>query len=153
MHDEFLSVLWVKFENGLRYFRVIHISLKQCAVKSNSWWVVSALSRDNRRLLQDRAYRSWKSSGWGERGIRKLVWSVYKLVEELKHCVLFHVCSWELIWIKKKKKKGNWLPNSDLSLLSLQWYTDEDHGIASSTAHQHIYTHMSHFLKQCFSLL
>nr|CAI9693370.1 unnamed protein product [Rangifer tarandus platyrhynchus] len=33
------------------------------------------------------------------------------------------------------------------------WYTDEDHGIASSTAHQHIYTHMSHFLKQCFSLL
>ncbi|XP_029425557.1 dipeptidyl peptidase 4 isoform X2 [Nannospalax galili] len=32
------------------------------------------------------------------------------------------------------------------------WYTDEDHGIASSTAHQHIYTHMSHFLKQCFSL-
>lgn len=105
MHDEFLSVLWVKFENGLRYFRVIHISLKQCAVKSNSWWVVSALSRDNRRLLQDRAYRSWKSSGWGERGIRKLVWSVYKLIEELKHCVLFHVCSWELIWIKKKKKK------------------------------------------------
>ncbi|XP_054979271.1 dipeptidyl peptidase 4 isoform X1 [Sorex araneus] len=32
------------------------------------------------------------------------------------------------------------------------WYTDQDHGIASSTAHQHIYTHMSHFLKQCFSL-
>ncbi|XP_075385249.1 dipeptidyl peptidase 4 [Tenrec ecaudatus] len=32
------------------------------------------------------------------------------------------------------------------------WYTDEDHGIASSSAHQHIYTHMSHFLKQCFSL-
>ncbi|EHA97476.1 Dipeptidyl peptidase 4 [Heterocephalus glaber] len=32
------------------------------------------------------------------------------------------------------------------------WYTDEDHGIASSTAHQHIYTHMSHFIKQCFSV-
>lgn len=32
------------------------------------------------------------------------------------------------------------------------WYTDEDHGIASNMAHQHIYTHMSHFLKQCFSL-
>nr|AZO92860.1 dipeptidyl peptidase 4 [Tylonycteris pachypus] len=32
------------------------------------------------------------------------------------------------------------------------WYTDEDHGIASNTAHQHIYTHMTHFLKQCFSL-
>ncbi|KAG8510454.1 Dipeptidyl peptidase 4 [Galemys pyrenaicus] len=32
------------------------------------------------------------------------------------------------------------------------WYTDEDHGIASSAAHQHIYTHMSHFIKQCFSL-
>uniref|UniRef100_A0A8C8ZU86 Dipeptidyl peptidase 4 n=1 Tax=Prolemur simus TaxID=1328070 RepID=A0A8C8ZU86_PROSS len=32
------------------------------------------------------------------------------------------------------------------------WYTDEDHGIASSSAHQHIYTHMSHFIKQCFSL-
>uniref|UniRef100_A0A5F9D2L1 Dipeptidyl peptidase 4 n=1 Tax=Oryctolagus cuniculus TaxID=9986 RepID=A0A5F9D2L1_RABIT len=32
------------------------------------------------------------------------------------------------------------------------WYTDEDHGIDSSTAHQHIYTHMSHFIKQCFSL-
>lgn len=32
------------------------------------------------------------------------------------------------------------------------WYTDEDHGIASTTAHQHIYSHMSHFLKQCFSL-
>lgn len=153
MHDEFLSVLWVKFENGLRYFHVIHISLKQCPVKSNSWWVVSALSRDNRRLLQDRAYMSWKSSGWGERGIRKPVWSCFSLQTDwgVKTCVLCHVCSWELIWIKKKK--GNWLPNSDLSLLSLQWYTDEDHGIASSTAHQHIYTHMSHFLKQCFSLL
>ncbi|XP_069878061.1 dipeptidyl peptidase 4 isoform X1 [Dipodomys merriami] len=32
------------------------------------------------------------------------------------------------------------------------WYTDEDHSIGSSTAHQHIYTHMSHFIKQCFSL-
>nr|XP_019582855.1 PREDICTED: dipeptidyl peptidase 4 isoform X3 [Rhinolophus sinicus] len=32
------------------------------------------------------------------------------------------------------------------------WYTDEDHGIGTSTAHQHIYTHMSHFIKQCFSL-
>ncbi|KAK1336931.1 hypothetical protein QTO34_002969 [Cnephaeus nilssonii] len=32
------------------------------------------------------------------------------------------------------------------------WYTDEDHGIASNTAHQHIYTHMTHFIKQCFSL-
>ncbi|XP_038192083.1 dipeptidyl peptidase 4 [Arvicola amphibius] len=32
------------------------------------------------------------------------------------------------------------------------WYTDEDHGIASSAAHQHIYTHMSHFLQQCFCL-
>uniref|UniRef100_A0A8C4MY77 Dipeptidyl peptidase 4 n=1 Tax=Equus asinus asinus TaxID=83772 RepID=A0A8C4MY77_EQUAS len=32
------------------------------------------------------------------------------------------------------------------------WYTDEDHGIDSSTAHQHIYTHMSHFIQQCFSL-
>ncbi|XP_004674931.1 PREDICTED: dipeptidyl peptidase 4 [Condylura cristata] len=32
------------------------------------------------------------------------------------------------------------------------WYADEDHGIASNTAHQHIYTHMSHFIKQCFSL-
>ncbi|XP_042637008.1 dipeptidyl peptidase 4 [Orycteropus afer afer] len=32
------------------------------------------------------------------------------------------------------------------------WYTDEDHGIGSNTAHQHIYTHMSHFMKQCFSL-
>ena len=32
------------------------------------------------------------------------------------------------------------------------WYTDEDHGIATSTAHQHIYTHMTHFIKQCFSL-
>ncbi|EGW01899.1 Dipeptidyl peptidase 4 [Cricetulus griseus] len=32
------------------------------------------------------------------------------------------------------------------------WYTDEDHGIASSSAHQHIYTHMSHFLQQCLSL-
>ncbi|ERE69749.1 dipeptidyl peptidase 4-like protein [Cricetulus griseus] len=32
------------------------------------------------------------------------------------------------------------------------WYTDEDHGIGSSSAHQHIYTHMSHFLQQCLSL-
>lgn len=105
MHDEFLSVLWVKFENGLRYFHVIHISLKQCAVKSNSWWVVSALSRDNRRLLQDRAYVSWKSSGWGERGIRKPVWSCFSLQTDwgVKTCVLCHVCSWELIWIKKKR--------------------------------------------------
>ncbi|NXN69773.1 DPP4 peptidase, partial [Himantopus himantopus] len=31
------------------------------------------------------------------------------------------------------------------------WYTDKDHAI-SGQAHKHIYTHMSHFLKQCFSL-
>nr|CAG32562.1 hypothetical protein RCJMB04_29g21 [Gallus gallus] len=31
------------------------------------------------------------------------------------------------------------------------WYTDKDHGI-SGQAHKHIYTHMSHFIKQCFSL-
>ncbi|XP_007494329.2 dipeptidyl peptidase 4 isoform X1 [Monodelphis domestica] len=32
------------------------------------------------------------------------------------------------------------------------WYTDENHSIGSNAAHQHIYTHMSHFLKQCFHL-
>ncbi|PIO35567.1 hypothetical protein AB205_0018150 [Aquarana catesbeiana] len=31
------------------------------------------------------------------------------------------------------------------------WYTDKDHGI-SGLAHRHIYTHMSHYLKQCFNL-
>ncbi|XP_053900780.1 dipeptidyl peptidase 4 [Malaclemys terrapin pileata] len=31
------------------------------------------------------------------------------------------------------------------------WYTDKDHGIGGQ-AHSHIYTHMSHFIKQCFSL-
>ncbi|KAJ7405614.1 dipeptidyl peptidase 4-like protein [Pitangus sulphuratus] len=31
------------------------------------------------------------------------------------------------------------------------WYTDKDHAI-SGQAHKHIYTHMSHFLKQCFLL-
>uniref|UniRef100_A0A8C0VTL4 Dipeptidyl peptidase 4 n=1 Tax=Cyanistes caeruleus TaxID=156563 RepID=A0A8C0VTL4_CYACU len=31
------------------------------------------------------------------------------------------------------------------------WYTDKDHSI-SGRAHKHIYTHMSHFIKQCFSL-
>nr|XP_025036346.1 dipeptidyl peptidase 4 isoform X2 [Pelodiscus sinensis] len=31
------------------------------------------------------------------------------------------------------------------------WYTDKDHGIGG-LAHSHIYTHMSHFIKQCFSL-
>ncbi|NXK96412.1 DPP4 peptidase, partial [Formicarius rufipectus] len=31
------------------------------------------------------------------------------------------------------------------------WYTDKDHAI-SDQAHKHIYTHMSHFIKQCFSL-
>ncbi|KAM9305677.1 dipeptidyl peptidase 4-like [Gastrophryne carolinensis] len=31
------------------------------------------------------------------------------------------------------------------------WYTDKDHGI-SGLANRHIYTHMSHYLKQCFNL-
>ncbi|XP_069472426.1 dipeptidyl peptidase 4 isoform X2 [Ambystoma mexicanum] len=31
------------------------------------------------------------------------------------------------------------------------WYTDKDHGIGDN-AHRHIYTHMSHFMKQCFAL-
>ncbi|NP_001081519.1 dipeptidyl-peptidase 4 S homeolog [Xenopus laevis] len=31
------------------------------------------------------------------------------------------------------------------------WYTDKDHGIGG-TANRHIYTHMSHFLKQCFNI-
>ncbi|XP_019409091.1 PREDICTED: dipeptidyl peptidase 4 [Crocodylus porosus] len=30
------------------------------------------------------------------------------------------------------------------------WYTDKDHGI-DGQAHKHIYTHMSYFIKQCFS--
>ncbi|XP_040296671.1 dipeptidyl peptidase 4-like [Bufo bufo] len=31
------------------------------------------------------------------------------------------------------------------------WYTDKDHGIGG-LANRHIYTHMSHYLKQCFNL-
>ncbi|KAF1609368.1 UNVERIFIED_CONTAM: Dipeptidyl peptidase 4, partial [Eudyptes robustus] len=31
------------------------------------------------------------------------------------------------------------------------WYTDKDHAITGQ-AHKHIYTHMSYFIKQCFSL-
>ncbi|XP_077176019.1 dipeptidyl peptidase 4 [Paroedura picta] len=31
------------------------------------------------------------------------------------------------------------------------WYTDKDHSIGGR-AHSHIYTHMSHFIKQCFAL-
>ncbi|XP_028602922.2 dipeptidyl peptidase 4 isoform X1 [Podarcis muralis] len=31
------------------------------------------------------------------------------------------------------------------------WYTDKDHGIGG-LAHNHIYTHMTHFIKQCFAL-
>ncbi|XP_063789705.1 dipeptidyl peptidase 4-like isoform X2 [Pseudophryne corroboree] len=31
------------------------------------------------------------------------------------------------------------------------WYTDKDHGIGG-LANRHIYTHMSHYLKQCFDL-
>uniref|UniRef100_A0A8C2F065 Dipeptidyl-peptidase 4 n=1 Tax=Cyprinus carpio TaxID=7962 RepID=A0A8C2F065_CYPCA len=30
------------------------------------------------------------------------------------------------------------------------WYTDEDHGLGGSS-NQHVYTHMSHFLKNCFA--
>uniref|UniRef100_A0A4W6BTU8 Dipeptidyl-peptidase 4 n=1 Tax=Lates calcarifer TaxID=8187 RepID=A0A4W6BTU8_LATCA len=30
------------------------------------------------------------------------------------------------------------------------WYTDKDHGLEGS-AHQHVYTHMSHFLLRCFA--
>uniref|UniRef100_A0A673HXW3 Dipeptidyl peptidase 4-like n=1 Tax=Sinocyclocheilus rhinocerous TaxID=307959 RepID=A0A673HXW3_9TELE len=30
------------------------------------------------------------------------------------------------------------------------WYTDEDHGLGGS-ANRHVYTHMSHFLKNCFA--
>ncbi|KAM9328458.1 dipeptidyl peptidase 4-like [Pholidichthys leucotaenia] len=30
------------------------------------------------------------------------------------------------------------------------WYTDKDHGLTGS-ANQHVYTHMSHFLKRCFA--
>ncbi|XP_061430519.1 dipeptidyl peptidase 4 [Lethenteron reissneri] len=34
---------------------------------------------------------------------------------------------------------------------SAMWYTDKDHSI-SGLANHHVYTHMSHFLKQCFGL-
>ncbi|XP_040888712.1 dipeptidyl peptidase 4-like [Toxotes jaculatrix] len=30
------------------------------------------------------------------------------------------------------------------------WYTDKDHGLGGS-AYQHVYTHMSHFLRRCFA--
>uniref|UniRef100_W5L275 Dipeptidyl-peptidase 4 n=1 Tax=Astyanax mexicanus TaxID=7994 RepID=W5L275_ASTMX len=35
-------------------------------------------------------------------------------------------------------------------VLTLSWYTDEDHSLGGS-ANQHVYTHMSHFLKKCFA--
>uniref|UniRef100_A0A4W3HHB1 Fibroblast activation protein, alpha n=1 Tax=Callorhinchus milii TaxID=7868 RepID=A0A4W3HHB1_CALMI len=34
---------------------------------------------------------------------------------------------------------------------SAMWYTDKDHGL-SGHANKHVYTHMSYFLKRCFSL-
>lgn len=54
----------------------------------------------------------------------------------------------ELIWIKQRQ-----LTLILTSCVSLQWHTDEDHGSPATQAHQHIYTHMSYFPKQCFSLL
>ena len=32
-----------------------------------------------------------------------------------------------------------------------QWYSDQNHGITGLST-KHLYTHMTHFLKQCFSL-
>lgn len=32
------------------------------------------------------------------------------------------------------------------------WYSDQNHGISSGRSQNHLYTHMTHFLKQCFSL-
>uniref|UniRef100_A0A8C9G1D6 Fibroblast activation protein alpha n=1 Tax=Pavo cristatus TaxID=9049 RepID=A0A8C9G1D6_PAVCR len=39
----------------------------------------------------------------------------------------------------------------DFLFLSFQWYTDQNHGIPGLSS-KHLYTHMTHFLKQCFSL-
>ncbi|XP_052038530.1 prolyl endopeptidase FAP isoform X1 [Apodemus sylvaticus] len=32
------------------------------------------------------------------------------------------------------------------------WYSDQNHGISSGRSQNHLYTHMTHFLKQCFSI-
>ncbi|XP_043361138.1 prolyl endopeptidase FAP isoform X7 [Dermochelys coriacea] len=42
------------------------------------------------------------------------------------------------------------LVNAQVDFQSM-WYTDQDHGIPGLSS-KHLYTHMTHFLKQCFSL-
>lgn len=81
---------------------IAYISLKHYAVKADSQWVALAAAEDDQRLLQDRTtYREKLLVGGGRCGLETLFDHVlvYKLIEELKQPVWFHVCSWELIWI------------------------------------------------------
>lgn len=82
MHDKFLSVLWVKFENGLRYFHCNTHILK--AVCSEVKLMVSCLStyRGQSETPARQSYVSWKRSGRGREGagvVRKPVWSCFSL--------------------------------------------------------------------------
>ncbi|XP_042678254.1 prolyl endopeptidase FAP isoform X3 [Centrocercus urophasianus] len=43
------------------------------------------------------------------------------------------------------------LPVESDNLEHYKWYTDQNHGIPGLSS-KHLYTHMTHFLKQCFSL-
>ncbi|XP_019492386.1 PREDICTED: dipeptidyl peptidase 4 [Hipposideros armiger] len=71
----------------------------------------------------------------------------FKLVEYL----LIHGTADDNVHFQQSAQISKALVDAGVDFQAM-WYTDEDHGIGTSSAHQHIYTHMSHFIKQCFSL-
>ncbi|XP_030886685.1 dipeptidyl peptidase 4 [Leptonychotes weddellii] len=89
----------------------------------------------------------------GTRGGLKINSTVMSRAENFKQVeyLLIHGTADDNVHFQQSAQISKALVDAGVDFQAM-WYTDEDHGIASSTAHQHIYTHMSHFIKQCFSL-
>ncbi|XP_048454758.1 prolyl endopeptidase FAP-like isoform X2 [Rhincodon typus] len=68
----------------------------------------------------------------------------FKLVDYL----LIHGTADDNVHFQQAAQISKALVNKEVDFHAM-WYTDKDHGL-SGLAYSHLYTHMSHFLKQCF---
>ncbi|XP_029461471.1 prolyl endopeptidase FAP isoform X2 [Rhinatrema bivittatum] len=64
--------------------------------------------------------------------------------------LLIHGTADDNVHFQQSAQISNALVNAHVDFQAM-WYTDKDHSI-SGNARTHLYTHMTHFLKQCFSI-
>uniref|UniRef100_A0A4W3HM44 Fibroblast activation protein, alpha n=1 Tax=Callorhinchus milii TaxID=7868 RepID=A0A4W3HM44_CALMI len=79
-------------------------------------------------------------------------WTYYGIAENFKlvDYLLIHGTADDNVHFQQAAQISKALVDNGVDF-SAMWYTDKDHGL-SGHANKHVYTHMSYFLKRCFSL-